>query len=362
MNWKTLTLMILLMLPILASAQKPATNMDYKKYTGRYGSNSGICLFDDGRFLLYGYATAVFGDYKINNESLLFFPDKLELFEVYGHHNKSIAKGMRANFKGFERGDPTYIDLSGKGMQRVFNEDANCFDGPFVYETVGVTKQIGLVTPAVPASFRPARNGQFWTYDNKEGYNDFILIYNAPKREYEDFQGRVLSAEGQKFIQLSNYGGEEGYRLNLAEEKNWSEMLDWKKQYDAGRAAESNNAYVNQHYRVFPELSLANYKLDAKKNLYTKNSGNNNDEEYFRDNEYQDDRALKKYVKIKPLKKQENAGLSGKQLEGSIFFSVCGEGSERSYHYKGLKPQTAAGKTTKLDTVAPMIVPPPPKQ
>ncbi|MEN5234041.1 hypothetical protein [Sphingobacterium faecium] len=35
-----------------------------KEVSGRYGSNEGICLFDDDRFLLYGYATAVFGFYK----------------------------------------------------------------------------------------------------------------------------------------------------------------------------------------------------------------------------------------------------------------------------------------------------------
>ncbi len=333
--------------------------MEYKKYTGRYGGNSGICLFDDGRFLMYGYATAVFGDYKIDKENLLFFPDKLELFEIYGHHNKGI-KGMQANFKGFERNGPAFIAFGNMGMQRVFNEDANCFDGPYVYETEQVPKNINLSIPAVPASFRPAKSGASWTYDNKDAYNDFILIYNAPKREYEDFKGRIMSLEGKKIIQLSNYGGEEGYGLNAAEDSQWKEMLDWKKQYDSTPKDDLNTAYVNQHYRVFPKVALENYKLDLKKNLYIKNTGDNNDEEYYLNNEYQDDRALKKFVKLQPSKKQDKAELGAKQLGGSLFFTVCGEGSERSYHYKGLKSKKDTGETTTLDTTAPMVIPPPP--
>ena len=56
-----------LMLILLASgfifAQKTTTDKRYKEVEGRYGGNDGICLFDDGKYMLYGYATAIFGTY-----------------------------------------------------------------------------------------------------------------------------------------------------------------------------------------------------------------------------------------------------------------------------------------------------------
>ena len=360
MKSTTLNLLLLLMLPVLACAQKPTKDMDYKKYTGRYGGSEGICLFDDGRFLLYGYATAVFGDYIIAGDALLFSPDKMDRLEVYGYQNKSLKKGIRANFIGFERGGPTFLELGKSGWQRVFNENPNCFSGPFVYEAAVVPAQIGFFALARSTDEDAAKNGELWSFDNDATYNDFILVYHAPKREYEDFQGRILTREGQRFIQLSNYGGDKGYPLHPAEDSQWAEMLDWKKQAGGTGATGLNTAYANQHYRVFPELSLSNYKFDQKRNLYVKNSGNNNDEEYYSQNEYQDDRAIRKYVKLVPMKKEDKAALPKEQLPGSIFFSSCEDGSEKSYHYKGLKEQDVSGKTTKLDTIAPMVVPPPP--
>lgn len=354
------TLLILLMLPLLASAQKPT--MDYKKYTGRYGNSSGICLFDDGRFLMYGYATAVFGDYKIKDVILEFYPDKMDLFEVYGHQNKSLAKGMRVNFKGFDRGGQSFVDFGGVGHKRVFNEGANCFDGPFVYESASLPKQITLTSSASPASFEIPRDGESWTFDNKVGYNDFIFVFNSLKREYEDFRGKFLMRAGHRTLQLSNYGGEEGYILNPSPDEQWGEIMDWKKQYDSSQKMELNVAYANLHYSIFSEAVLTDYKLDAAKNLYIKKPGNNNDEEYFRDNEYKDDRELRKYVKLEASRKEK--AIVKKPLDGSIFFTVCGEGSERSYHYKGYRYKDLddgnVQKATKLDTIPAIVVPPPP--
>ena len=63
----------------------------YKEISGRYGSNDGICLFEDGTFMLYGYATAVFGHYGFEKDYLLFYTDKQDLFEIYAHQDPSLG-------------------------------------------------------------------------------------------------------------------------------------------------------------------------------------------------------------------------------------------------------------------------------
>ncbi|WP_260264066.1 hypothetical protein [Elizabethkingia ursingii] len=49
-------------------AQENKKDPRYEQYSGGYGSNDGIYLFEDGRFILYGYATAVFGEYSIDKD------------------------------------------------------------------------------------------------------------------------------------------------------------------------------------------------------------------------------------------------------------------------------------------------------
>ena len=34
-----------------------------------------------------------------------------------------------------------------------------------------------------------------WKYKNDKGYNDFIFVYNQPRREYENFSGIMETNE-----------------------------------------------------------------------------------------------------------------------------------------------------------------------
>ncbi|AJW62033.1 hypothetical protein VO54_00544 [Elizabethkingia miricola] len=57
-------------------AQEKKKDPRYIQYARGYDSNDGVYLFDDGTFILYGYATAVFGEYNFDKDVLLFFPEK----------------------------------------------------------------------------------------------------------------------------------------------------------------------------------------------------------------------------------------------------------------------------------------------
>ncbi|NGM65403.1 hypothetical protein [Sphingobacterium sp. SGR-19] len=55
--------------------------------------------------MLYGYATAVFGRYTINDSKIQFHPNRRDLFEIYGHRSPQIeGDESRWQFTGFEEG------------------------------------------------------------------------------------------------------------------------------------------------------------------------------------------------------------------------------------------------------------------
>lgn len=339
--------LLLLAITMTVSAQQPKTDPRYQNYTGQYGSNSGICLFNDGTFLLYGYATGVFGRYKFEQDQLLFYPDQPELFEVYSHQNKSIGDSTRINYIGFQDGN-TFVRFNNDNFQRVFNEEANCFDAPFVNQTAQQARQI---------TFSGAED-QSWEYVVPNGQNDLIFIYNKPRREYENFTARMEEAEGKKVLKLSNYGGDEGYEQQKVDEEQqhqWKEILGWKEQYDQSKDGKDDVVFANTHYHVFPDTDIERYSLDQPSNQYISRDAQEN-EDRFRNDQYNNDRYLRKYVKLQPHKKGQTKLTKDRISAGSIFFTVCGEGSEKSYHYNGFR------KTPVNEESGPLIqtVPPPP--
>ncbi|MBV7531107.1 hypothetical protein [Chitinophaga sp. sic0106] len=309
-----MTICAALVLATTAQAQNPR----YKQHAGRYGGNSGICLFEDGKFMLYGYATAVFGQYVFEKDYLLFYPDKPPAFMVYAHKNPTLHDSSRINFVNFQDGK-TWVQFNKTPAQRVFNDDANCFDAPFVYQHPTTPQEFTLVA----ASDEDEKQLISWQYNNSMGYNDFVFIYNKPKREYEHFSARL-----EKDALKTDNG--QGYtKVPANDDNDWKEILEWKNQYLAPAATEKDIVLANKHYNTFnPDLKL--YHYDSKTALYTsKNAADN--EDYFRDNQYRDDRYLRMYENLTPH--QQSKATSIQSAAGSIFFTACG--NEKSYHYNG---------------------------
>lgn len=321
-----------------AQTYMPSGKDRYKEISGRYGGNDGLCLFDDGTFMLYGYATAVFGSYVFEKDYLSFYPDTLPLFEVYAGKNNSIGDSTRLNFAGFERGGATFVSFGNAGPQPVFNDDANCFDEPFVYRMPG--QQASLTLYYIPDQEDEQQKASQARLYNCAGYNDFILVYNKLHRERENFRCVFFRKPGEPLrIRLSSYGGDEGYRKqeqDEEEQKQWAELLAMKDAYYGTKARAEQGIFANKHYNLFWPDTAA-YRFDKTINQYISRLAAEN-EDYFKDNPYKDDRYLLRYNSL-PAVISTGIALPGDIKTTPVFFTVCGDGAEKSYHYDGYEKQ-----------------------
>lgn len=310
----------------------------YKQLSGRYGNNDGICLFEDGSFMLYGYATMVPGKYVFEKELLHFYPDRPELFELYAAQNKSIGNRSRMNFLGFEEGK-TYVRFNQDSARRVFNDLANCFSAPYVYEPEQVPGQITLSHVRENEWDESSSGTASSVFDIEKGWNDFILIYNEPQRYYEPFVAIVEKSGDKQVLKLSENFGDRGIVKQVMDEdeqKQWQEILAVKAEYALMHTARQREIFANRHYKIFYHADPLAYDYDKNTNQYISKGAKDN-EDYYRNNQYNDDRYLLKYSKLAPVKITTDA-LDKVIAAGSIFYSAC-EGDLPVYKYNGFKEE-----------------------
>jgi len=77
-----------------------------------------------------------------------------------------------------------------------------------------------------------------------------------------------------------------------------------------------------------------NYISNDAANEYISRQADDN-EEYFRDNQYLDDRLLRKYIKLTAENKDTANFTEDNGADNSIFYVMCGEGTRPSYRYRG---------------------------
>jgi hypothetical protein len=309
----------------------------YKQVAGRYGGNDGICLFEDGTFMLYGYATIVLGNYQVEKNLLHFSPDKPELFEVYAAQNKNIGDSTRMHFLGFEEGK-TFARFNNDPSKRVFNDNANCFSAPYVYEAGTVPRQITLAHELMNEWEGNGSKTESRVFEIEKGSNDFILIYNEPKRYYEPFSAVIeKTADGDQVLRPSGNFGDRGIVKQIFDEdekKQWREILEVKTEYYQSKAGRQQEVFANKHYKIFPRPDSLAYNYNALTNQYISKEAVTN-EAYYRNNQYNDDRYLQKYTKVTGI----NASSTVQQVAaGSIFYSACG-GDLPTYKYNGFNKE-----------------------
>lgn len=338
---KILSLLSLILMVKNSMAQQiihylPSGKDRVKTISGQYGDNSGICLFEDGKFMLFGYATLVFGSYVFEKDYLLFYPDEIPLFQLYAYQNPSLTDSTRIDFVGFEQAK-TFVQFENDSPKQVFNDNANCFNSPFIHQQPKTLQFLKFV--ALNQNIDQDSTFQVFQYTNEGKFNDFLAIYNKPQRARQNFSAYLYLAEDKKLaIRLSNYGGERGFlRENQANstQEYWREKLDLKEEYERAGPIEPMEIYCNPHYTIFyPDLG--EYVLDSVKKQYIHTSAKDN-EDYFTEHPTQDDRYLKKYIRQNLPKKQSNLFDVSKRSNTSLFFSSCEE-REKSYKYqKGRK-------------------------
>ena len=342
---------------LLASKGMTQTDKErYKQLSGRYGNNDGICLFEDGSFMLYGYATMVPGKYRFEKELLHFYPDRPELFELYAAQNKSIGEKTRMNFLGFEQGK-TYVRFNRDKAKRVFNDLANCFSAPYVYESENVPAQITLSHVSENEWEEKEAGTRSSVFDIEKGWNDFILIYNEPQRYYEPFVAIVEKSGDEQVLKLSENFGDRGIVKQVMDEdekKQWQEILAMKAEYALMQTARQKEIFANRHYKIFYQADPPAYTYDKNTNLYVSAWAKDN-EDYYRDNQYNDDRYLYKYSKLAPVKTTADP-LDKEIAAGSIFYSAC-EGDLPVYKYNGFTEDTKHDAGSEKVVIIPGVIP-----
>ncbi len=328
----------------------------YRKYAGLYGGNDGLALFEDGTFLLYGYATAIPGRYYFEGDLLHFYLNRPPTFEVFATHNPELGNKMRAEFTGFEDNE-TYLQLDTQPLQRVFNEDANCFDAPFVANFAALADDFTfyhkdfLAEDEDPMLFK-------YRYENKAQYNDFMFIYNKPLPEYLDVTAVLNDDEksGQTRLLYMSYGqGDALTRAQISrDDENWKELVNLKE--EIARAAESPVVFANKHYKTFRTADEALYQYDQKKNQYVQKNAEAN-EAYFKSNPYADDRYLRKYDRQQTV--SMGTGTLTDVAKQPIFYTLC-EDPENSYESELTKESTSASAKDKtvINDPLPLSLPP----
>ncbi len=297
---------------------------------GRYGGvQDGFCLFDNGRFFLYGYATLVPGTYHVEKDRIRFVPDKpANMFMVFARENKALQDSVRMYFNGFERGE-TFLQLNNGKTRRVFNENANCFNPPYIYEDAIVPSQIAFSHAAGNYDVEKVENNTE-IYRPEKKYNDFVLLYQKPNRYQEPFVGVITKEEGETVLRTSLTGSR-----GLLYEPNDKEAEEMKAYLGEGKAkAKEDVLYANRFYKLLTEIDTAGYTYNAATGQYTAHDARPDEQA----TEYNDVRILYKYTLLIPASK-ENRKPEKAQLP-PVFYTACGD-PENSYRYKPLdKPST----------------------
>ncbi len=201
------------------------------------------------------YAIAHFGGLKIGKwknigkdiYQLSFNPSESK-FELFGRYNKGLEGNTKISFNGFENGE-TFVQLKkdkeeGYTMQRVFNENANCFSYPYVHTFNTIAKNISFM------SIQHAdvdTNHSIITINNPERYNDFVAGY-VEVSNYESNPLIVIFKDNQLYFEDGR--GKSSERTPLEEV---GENLEFIKKF-IDMELNRDTIYLNPSYNVFGQI------------------------------------------------------------------------------------------------------------
>lgn len=315
---------ITLFIVCTAMAQTNNNKAQLKALAGRYGGNDGICLFEDGTYFIYGYATIIFGNYTVNNNTLHFTPDKPETFTVFASHNKNIGNKKRVHFLGFEEGH-TFVRFNQDSLQKVFNQEANCFNYPYVYETEKDINRLTLVYKTKNNGEDTVNSYAQQVFDTGTGNNDFIVMFNEPHLYYEPFSASLSKVDGIYYLSPNaNFGDRKiaQQKIGSQEQEDWKEILDMRKNYYFEKEVVQEHIFANKHYKLFYNASPEAYTFDASMNLYI-GSWITEKENVYHTHDYNDLSALLKYNRVKAGEFTILKTLPASIAAGQVFYSSC---------------------------------------
>lgn len=285
-----------------------------KQIAGEY---ENLYIYEDGTFLASGMHFVVFGTVEFEGDiiKLIKYRPKYK-FALYGRKESSRVYGNTIMFQGFENdGLVNLLENNNPPteMQRVFNENANCFDWPFFYDNEEDCKTM---------YFADESDKQLYKFELPKDYRDFVAF----RFDFEDdpnFNNPFLVQVSEDFNSISFYGTDK----KIIKEPLTQEALEAKKMvfsmYERAYP-EGKYYYCNPAYNMFEEegIDISQYEEFGNKGegkFHLKGSEAYPKAERF-ENDYHDNSIIYRYEKIEP-KIVEKTKYSIK--EKSIFISEC---------------------------------------
>lgn len=316
MNFARILLAVMMLGHILTYAQKNTENIDgvYKV------SDAAFVINKNKTFLVMAYGTLIKGTWSIKKDLIELKPQNPDAkFYVYARKNPNIKTGMRIGFSGDKIGNSGILvgEFPNK-MQPLFNEDANCFDFPYVH-----------VFKEKPATLSLLEEQN---YENEMGVEIPKLIYNFPTGDYNDFIVQhmqdglyhndfifKMTKDGSSLVDDS---GKPLRKSTVKEAFPHEEELKFmegafNRAFDADYKL-VNNAY-NTHDDMDQEIDLEYYKYDAQKNVYV-NPAVPAKQLNYKSEDYHYNEVLMKFDKIKGTSQPQ---VAVKPLSNSIFTAKC---------------------------------------
>ncbi|UOB18895.1 hypothetical protein [Abyssalbus ytuae] len=236
--------------------------------TGQYslGSSSpeggsSLIIMEQGTYAIAYFGGIQVGKWKFLKDGRIeFAPFSKPIFELYGRTNRELKKSAMVSFENFENGD-VYAGFHQKDepwikLNRVFNEDANCFAYPYVYNLKRVPEQLIFMFKI----YYPDKN-EVRVFNNNAGYNDFIVINNSHTYLHSLKTMTAVFNEGM----LTFEDGKTTVKRDLDEN---SEDMLFLKQYISQVFNDVQKIYVNKSYNLFEGNLPAYYEYDKKNNIF----------------------------------------------------------------------------------------------
>ena len=332
----------------IAIAQPKMDNRSEIKWFG--SSTEGIALFKDSSFLIFGYATLVYGNYHKKGDIYHFITQKFPLFEVYGHYNPQLKDTCRMMFNNFED-DFILVQFNNEPVRRVFNKEPNCFTFPYVYDHNNIPEKIKLTHVPGVEYWNTDSNTKEWTYLNKNKYNEFVLGFTKGRREGMDFPGKITLKNGVEMLTLDPWADEPLKNISASvDEENWKDLFETKEEIDKQKTQSRDTLFFNKHYSLFEDRIHYQVKLDSLNNEWYPVGVPEQSEEWYQQEPFKDFRRVRLFEKMIPAKTAATQSkYNGDYAE--IFFTECGNGE--SYEYEGIPPPKAEARTEILPLLKP---------
>ncbi len=246
---KNKLLLVIIIMSTLANAQNnPDIVGLYNLGSQSPEGGSHLFVLENGNYAITYFGGIQTGKWEVTEENICkFSPNiKASTFELFGRHNKDLKGNTKFFFSGFENGE-TFIQLRTEKeekiiMQRVFNEDANCFSLPYVYTFKTIPNSILFM------SLQYGDNNTkhpVITIENPNGYNDFVANFI----EVNDYEAQPLIA---KFKDDTLFF-EENHSIERIPLDEFDEDVEFIKKI-IDMESNRDTIYLNPSYNTFGDL------------------------------------------------------------------------------------------------------------